>query len=184
MTSVYLAGKMGRHQEDCSCTADMAHGYMEKVHDHGCFGEYVQDNWRVEVLGTAPRMEQRVSFMGGRTFAGPWFVDHGNHGMDAEHTADRCLKWIQSTDALFAWISAADAHGTFAEIGYAKALGKSVYVAFDRASLTDADVRELWFIKRLADGSCCVREPRRAFAIFTHWHSAQRAVSTPYGSRW
>ena len=118
-------------------------------------------------------MGERCSF-DGFTFGGPWFVDTTNHDVDAEHITTDCLAWIDESHCFFAWISTLDGYGTLAELGYAKARGKPIFVAFDRASLTHVDIAELWFIRRLADEYCVVDSANSAFAIFTHWLYARR----------
>lgn len=179
MTTIYFAGKMGSGMGACDCGAESCHNHCEPEHVHKCGSAYMEQNWRYDVLRTIPDMEQRVVLAGGWVFGGPWFVDNHNHDMDADHVASRCLQWIQCCDAVFAWIGSGDAHGTFAELGYAKALGKPVFAAFDRARLGEQDERELWFIRQLSDGACVVRGVERAFSIFTYWLNART-----HGHRW
>ncbi len=182
MTTIYLAGKMGSRWGQCDCGAERCHPHCEPDHGHKCGSEYRELNWRHDLLRVVPSMNERVAFARGYSFGGPWFVDNHNHDMDAEHIADRCMEWIKRSDAVFAWISSLDAHGTFAEMGYAAALRKPVFAAFDRDSVDPGDERELWFIRQLADGRCSVRGVRTAFAIFTHWLAAPQAPA--YGPRW
>lgn len=189
MTTIYLAGKMGGGQSDiCDCGREVSchpHCQPDHVeHAHNCGAIYEEDNWRRHVLGKIPLMNERCTFSRGYVFGGPWFIDNHNHGMDADHVATQCLGWVTHSNAVFAWITSLDAHGTYAEMGYAKGLGKPVFAAFDRDSLNDHQIRELWFIKQLADDSCVVRNPRTAFAIFTHWLAARNTVSLTYGNRW
>lgn len=185
MTTIYFAGKMGSGMGDCDCEArDACHPHCEPEHAHKCASSYTEQNWRYDIVEKIPNMGQKVVMRSGYVFGGPWFVDTDNHDMDADHVAGRCLQWIDQSDAVFAWITTLDAYGTLAEMGYAKALKKPVYAAFDRGNISDADERELWFIRQLADGFCAVRNARTAFAIFTHWLNARNAPVLAYGSRW
>lgn len=182
MSTIYLAGKMGDQQGSCDCGVESCHNHCEPEHAHKCGSTYIEKNWRYDLLRRAPERNERVKFSAGYTFGGPWFID--NHGMEMEHIARECLGWISQCDAVFAWLSAFDAHGTFAEMGYAKALGKPVFAAIDRNALEPVDEHELWFIKQLADGNCAVRDLRMAFAIFTHWLAARQSEAPSYGHRW
>ena len=77
----------------------------------------------------------------GKSCTGPIWVDlssgHGGTGhivfdfgedKNAKHRQivhDRCLSQIEKADIFFAWIDTMDCYGTLAEIGYAKAKGKT-----------------------------------------------------------
>jgi hypothetical protein len=78
----------------------------------------------------------------------------------------RCLRQIQESDGVFAFIDSLDCFGTLAEIGYAAAMRKPVQIVIDEAlrekieftgevislghSLTMVDIRnELWFVLNL-----------------------------------
>lgn len=183
MTVVYLAGKMGSGNGACDCDYRHKRPHEWAEHDHGCGSIFSEGNWRHDILeGTQPTLGATTTFGGGYVYGGPWFIDRSNHGLEIEHVADRCLSWVRKSDAVFAWIGALDAHGTFAEIGYAKALGKPVFVAFDRARISDDLERELWFIRELADEHCAVRRTTIGWAVFTHWLGARKAAV--YGARW
>ena len=57
------------------------------------------------------------------------------------HAWSRCMKAIRESDMLFAWLETNDCHGTLAEIGFAKGLGKYVQVVRKDGVKLD----ELWF---------------------------------------
>jgi len=59
--------------------------------------------------------------------------------------ANMALKNIEACDMFFAWLDTDDAHGTHVEIGYAKALGKPIYLA---GYQKDDD---LWFVYKMSD---------------------------------
>lgn len=65
--------------------------------------------------------------------------------LDAGVTVDLCNKAIGFCDLLFAWIQSPDCYGTLAEIGYAKALGKKIWIAGAER------FPDLWFAYTLAD---------------------------------
>ena len=183
MTTVYLAGKMGRRVPACDCGVEGCHNHCEPEHAHKCGSTYQEANWRTDVLSQTPEMGHRVKFMGGYTFGGPWYVDQSNHDSDAEHVARVCFGWLAASNVVFAWITSMDAHGTFAELGYAKARGIPIFVAFDRDEIDQDDERELWFIRQMADGTCSVRGVNWAFAIFTHWLLSRRSeVARVFGA--
>lgn len=56
-----------------------------------------------------------------------------------------CQHWIEECDAVFVWLDSTDAYATFAEIGYAVALGKPVFL-YEPLPARD----DWWFIRRLA----------------------------------
>ncbi len=58
-----------------------------------------------------------------------------------------CLNAIDRSDIVFAYIDSSDCHGTIAEIGYAYAKQKTIWIAFASNALVD----ELWFVASLAD---------------------------------
>lgn len=65
--------------------------------------------------------------------------------VDREKVHQHCLKAIQKANCLFAWIDQPDCYGTVTEIGYAKAIGKMVWVAGPRR------FRDLWFVYETAE---------------------------------
>lgn len=69
---------------------------------------------------------------------------------DATRTYRTCVHQIEKSDILFVWIDKIDPHGTLFEIGYAKALKKKIFVAFESLNLRE----EMWFIRESADGWC------------------------------
>lgn len=58
---------------------------------------------------------------------------------------ERCQLSIQKSDLVFAWIDDITCYGTIAEIGYAKALGKIVWIA------TPKRYHDLWFVFQMVD---------------------------------
>jgi nucleoside 2-deoxyribosyltransferase len=95
-------------------------------------------------------------------YTGPYVTDlgHGANAFDSQQAAfvvQECHDAIKRSDLVFAWIDDLCAYGTFAELGYAKALGKRIWIA----GLAEFD--DLWFIYQLADRvSVGVEGPERA----------------------
>lgn len=71
----------------------------------------------------------------------------------------RCREAIQRSDIVFAWLDCLDAYGTFAEIGYAHALGKRVWIAMPEP------LNDLWFVQQMAEDVCVgIKKPEHALA--------------------
>lgn len=85
-------------------------------------------------------------------------VDEGDHGNDelglrandghrgyaGERVLGRSLRGIVSCDVLFAWIDCLSCYGTLSEIGFARALGRDVWIASPHR------MRDLWFVYEMA----------------------------------
>lgn len=76
-----------------------------------------------------------------------------------------CLDQIQRSDIVFAWLDDMEAYGTLFEIGYAKALGKQVWIGAGGF----ADPSELWFTLANADKYVPADRPLDAFNILFPW---------------
>ena len=62
-----------------------------------------------------------------------------------EHTVMLCRKAIENSSIFFAWIDDKTCYGTIAEIGYAKALGKTILIGGKKR------FEDLWFVYAMAD---------------------------------
>lgn len=65
-------------------------------------------------------------------YSGPYLVDGNPYGcpcLDMFKVHKLCLSSIDSSDIVFAWIDDLTAYETFAELGYAKAKGKTIWIA-------------------------------------------------------
>lgn len=103
-------------------------------------------------------------------YTGPYFIgcDHGcfhdshSHGWanegDCGDTASEdsyyavyelCKTAIHNSDLVFAWIDSTESYGTFAEIGYAAGLKKTIVTAFEK------NIPDLWFINQMGNGIIC-----------------------------
>lgn len=140
-SSIFLSGKVKRGNED------WRYSLTGGVHRLGT-GCYDPDMALWDVMPTS---------VYGMDYFGPYTNDCGHgcnygehsHGANAKYFRKsvnvNCLHAIERADLLFAWLDDNTAYGTLAEIGYAKGLGKTVWVA---APQEDAD---LWFARTMAD---------------------------------
>lgn len=120
-------------------------------------------------------------------YTGPFFLgdNHGCLNSSKYHMLDECSygeisqktvvevckRQIASADIFFAWLSADsnEAYGTLAEIGYAKGLGKPVYVA-----CKPDDGAETWFAKCLADAWFKEKDFISAFRLMLLTHEIHK----------
>jgi len=73
--------------------------------------------------------------------------------------ANIALQNVSNCDMFFAWLDTEDAFGTIVEIGYAKALGKPIYLAgYEK-------FREMWFVYKMADEFVYHDEPKEALRL-------------------
>lgn len=100
------------------------------------------------------------------TYTGPVFIacDHGcyhgkgTHGVGAdefggccgneicrEDVLYICKSQIERAEILFAYIDSADCFGTIAEIGFAHAIGKDIFIVFSNKELKE----EMWFVDKM-----------------------------------
>lgn len=173
MKRVYLAGKVGH--------TDWRHGLFPLRHVEL---RYQGSTDRV-VLAEEPMVKD------GFEYVGPYFLsdDHGcfhgenQHGLidpgyadgvcmaDAEFpqhlnrqtVLNSCLHWLELADVVFAWIDDDTAYGTLVELGYAAALKKTIFVAFDQKR------SDLWFAQRIAMRWVIAADAEDAWREFVHW---------------
>ncbi|WDQ32180.1 nucleoside 2-deoxyribosyltransferase [Paenibacillus marchantiae] len=162
---VYTAGKIGKN--------DWRHTIFKDLRQ-------AKDGFEIEQVN-------------GFNYCGPYFIkcDHGcyhggnSHGRGLEkngcgdgideyngaeapkqsryNVVAKCLHGIHASTAVFAWIDQKDAYGTIAEIGYAVAQNKPVFVAIseDLSCLDD-----MWFPAQMATISIVSRSAEEAWRIF------------------
>lgn len=130
---------------------------------------------------------------GVHTYVGPFFTYQG-HGIDFAHhgravgadaeasdghmvehdqqvaVVQKCLTAISTADIVASWIDCHDCYGTIVELGYAKALGKKVFVTGPR------EFRDMWFLYRMADDwafSPMGTEPKKGLERLLNWRISQ-----------
>ncbi|HXI17014.1 MAG TPA: hypothetical protein VNM48_11640 [Chloroflexota bacterium] len=96
----------------------------------------------------------------------------------------RALSGIRNADAVFVWLNAADAYGTFAEIGVAHAIGKPVYLYESEALRGNLLARpERWFLYTLATSTAFMPSARDAWADFCARQQVTPLPVTPLRER-
>lgn len=172
-TFVYLAGKIGMR--------DWRQSIFPSLRDHGPDGR--PDEWC-----------QKDEF----TMTGPYFLscDHGcyhgegTHGVGAgqeregpggafrgcgtyeghsQHAiASICRDQIYFSDVVFCWLNSPTAYGTIAELGYARGIGKSIFIAYESGNPVWSDT---WFVREFAKKTIQVESAQDGWAQFTSWWS-------------
>lgn len=160
--SIYLAGKVSMYDDWRESLVRYDEGYYAALksdpthaHKSRCGGvifqpdydatspDYGADHWPV----------RKTALFGRYDYTGPYLTDLG-HGastfsgggnMPQEKLITECWVAIRRSDLVFAWIDCLTAFGTLTELGYAKALGKTLWIA---GPMQYAD---LWFVYEMAD---------------------------------
>jgi hypothetical protein len=123
-----------------------------------------------EALDPWPVLKNAI--FGEHDYTGPFFVsdDHGcghgqsGHGNAADcnwrthcfeapsraFVARECLRAIDRSDTVFAWLDDLTAYGTIAEIGYAVGRRKRVWIAYSPDKIRDISESDLWFTAKIA----------------------------------
>jgi hypothetical protein len=100
-------------------------------------------------LGATPWPVRQRAIFGRYDYTGPYVTDlnHGGNTFrgDGAFVVQQCRAAITCGDPVFAWMDDLTACATCAELGYAKALGKRVWIA------GPAEFDDLWLLYLLAD---------------------------------
>jgi hypothetical protein len=193
----YLAGKIN----GAGWRGELVQGELRGLHHHDpigqgvefvgdCCGETGDEEWKVlhEAIfdthhysgpyfancghGCNYRDDQHGWIGSGATFK------HGGEESSARETLiANCLTAINRADVLFAWIDSPDCYGTVAEIGYAKGVGKRVYVTGPRY------FRDMWFLYEMADDFMgCTQTPEFALRLVIKDMDERRLVLASQGN--
>lgn len=181
MYRAYLAGKIGPH--------DWRHDLFElRGIDLG-----LAETWSGRATNY-PELRE-TSDPGGLIYGGPYFIscDHncyhgptrhgrgsgdpmacGLGGEPRDLTVMRCQQWIRSADVVFVWLNSTDAYGTLVEIGYAKAIGKPVFIAVDMVSTNEENLanpyrEDMWFACHMADKVVETPNHNDGWYLFKKW---------------
>jgi hypothetical protein len=144
--------------------------------NHGSANSSFRDNPDPNLFSAA-REDQQKGFGSG---------SHGSGRIDCVYTGPedtagavfkRAMDGIKKADCVFAWIADHQCYGTLVELGYARALGKRIYIAH---SPIIEPVGELWFALRTAEEVGVYTDPKKAWvdAIAT----AERAARFNLGA--
>lgn len=108
-------------------------------------GKISDDDWRTEIIDDG-------KVFGYHEYCGPFYQELGwDHGRNNHsEILNSCISGIESCDILFAWLNSPYIHATLAEIGYAKALNKKIWVGVHQ-SFDDIHGSDYWFILEMAD---------------------------------
>lgn len=95
---------------------------------------------------------------------------------DKKFIQDNCLEAIYLCNTFFVWIDSLDCFGTLAEIGYAKALEKDIFIGIsedleipitpignNKKPHNYDDQSDLWFIEGMAKSVIRAKSPRQAY---------------------
>lgn len=175
MKRVYYAGKIGKNDWRHSLYSGLRHHTSDQVDEY-----------------TQPLTISSV------TYAGPYFIscDHGcyhgknTHGVGLgvigtmcmwsvkESSAfEDCVTYIKKADILFAYIDSTDCYGTISEIGYAKALGKPIYIVLDVSKLHMSEISDLWFVLHMGDKVVRTDDLSTEHDNFIKWTSDMKLFS-------
>lgn len=139
MVNIYFAGKISKND------------WREKITNFDV-GNVLDGSYEGSL-----QLRNGVDIGDGDRYVGPFFVscDHGcyhgpnSHGAGAGQEGcgcahltramvhRMCLDGIRRCDVLYAWIDSKDCFGTISEIGYAAALGKRIWIAYEKEMLSD-----------------------------------------------
>lgn len=129
---IYLAGKMGKHDyrgsivenytQHCSMANAVENGGMWPYVQGAAMGFHYVGPYSLPSVAHWDDCQEKLHGIP---------IKHGGFYWDTEYQASistACFQAINQCDLFFAWIESTDCYGTLVEIGYAKALGKTVGV--------------------------------------------------------
>jgi nucleoside 2-deoxyribosyltransferase len=159
-TRVYLAGKIGFKGEGGGSNGDggVTDTWRHLLMDRRFRGnKYLFTAYNFTGSFENPCYVDKTSdeFRFGYTYCGPFYDD--NHGCYIAH--ERAQSNIKSSQVVFAWIDSEDAYGTFAEIGYAAAIGKTIVIGYSK----NMPVKDMWFLSEFAEKSGVFDGPETAW---------------------
>lgn len=187
--NVYMAGKIQSN--------DWRHNLVKNLRDYNPYSQYLSE---LEKSNLKP-LFINDNFI----YTGPFFIgcDHscyhgpnshgrgasmiGNVGCDFElnegrkQVFDRCKTNIQDSDYIFCYLESADAYGTLWEIGYAKAIGKKIFMATNKKAIRENWYDDLWFSRCSVDVDIISKDETEAFDKFIDYVSkceSESRVST------
>lgn len=146
----YLAGKMSSAIDESGRLSDCWRETIVANPEADGVGRAIISPKDPLSLYSLPTLEQVID--GRHDYSGPYYFapaglrhagdgDHGVIGLGGNADDSRgaagvrdavrklCLNAIKNTDIVFAWLDRPDCHGTLAEIGYAHAVGRRIWIA-------------------------------------------------------
>lgn len=162
---IYLAGKMGYGKEDWRSSLSW-----------GAKRTFSLEEYEEEIA----KKSYPDRFINGHSFVGPYRVDEmSGHGsghitvytghaddddMARQTVFEGSKKMVRQADTVFAWIDSPDCFGTIAEIGYAHALGKEIWIGTPW-DLSSTECQDFWFVFSMATKRAIASSPVDAFLI-------------------
>jgi hypothetical protein len=187
---VYLAGKFNSDWRASIC-ADAIHSWDSWS---GCY-EHQSLTYGFHYYAGPYRASQRGEHIGDipctHARSGVLADDQDDHVFESEYNDEqvydanevfnRCCNAIQQCTAMFAWIDSLDCYGTLAEIGFAHALGKPIFLGIhqdlyhclpksglpDECKPHNIDYHhDLWFVEKMARKSLKTQSALDAYRYF------------------
>lgn len=139
---------------------------------------------------------EKILTRGDFVYNGPYFIacDHGcyhgkgTHGVavgntgcedgvrvNRERALGDCLSLISGADYVFVWLDDVDAYGTIAEIGYAKALKKPIFLVIDERFKGTRLESDTWFIQQMATRTSFAKTPETAWESFEAFYEEKNS---------
>lgn len=134
-------------------------------------GKIGSDDWRTRIVfGLEEAVEEilltakpwpilKSSIHGIHDYTGPFFQKVDKTSNDTRlmhpHVHEMCLRAIDASDVVYAWVDDLSCYATLYELGYAKKAGKYVIVAYPPSF----NRNELWFINACSDLVTETRQP-------------------------
>ncbi|MBL0385623.1 hypothetical protein JJB07_03075 [Tumebacillus sp. ITR2] len=170
---------------------------MKKVY---LAGKITKNGWRSDIFSELRDAElynekgaiHPPSPVDGFSYSGPYFLtcDHGCYhgeythgrgnfrygcGENADNSSTvlkKCQQWITQSDFVFVWIDSVDAYGTVAEVGFAKAMSKPLFLAYDESFRNSDFFKDTWFIQSMADDVVISKSAKEAWSLFAKRYEA------------
>lgn len=155
------------HNFDGTCMSYVYTGPYFVSCDHGCY-HGVNTHGGGLPSKTRALMNGMVKYHGGEE---EYYGCAGEIFHRRADVRDRCLEAIRRSDIMFVWLDSLSAYGTLIEAGYAHALGKRLWVAYDGP--VDAHVggyEDMWFLFSIAEHRAVTPDPSTARAHFLTAH--------------
>lgn len=174
MASIYLAGKISRHDWRDDVVPNLQETWG---------GQWNSQSWsfRDSIWPIIPR-----GVLGVFDYTGPYFTEtcgHSDEGCSQpEHrlgswcegdevgrrgTRDLCFAAIEKADIVFAWLNDTTAYGTLVELGYAHARRKTVITAAPTLPCTPAELWDVDHGRLVGDGASGISDLWFAFTLGT-----------------
>jgi len=168
--NIYFAGKIGQTIADDQLPS--------RLNGHTASYEPLE-NFRFEIVQSHEKhgeITEEIEIESGFIYCGPWLA--GEHSIFEGHdnprnwkeTSDRCKGQIANCDAMFVWLNTLEAFGTLAEMGYAHAIGKPIFVGIESGEFADVEASELDFtLSMTATHHGVYSSPKELWEVVKYW---------------